>query len=201
MSTSVITGSPKRSAMSMSRIALRYPSGRAMPKLRSIRRLGVVALLMADHHDRLVVEPREAAHHGMVVREVAVAGQRGEFPEQLLDVVAAMRAVRVPRHLAFLPGRQPLVEVAEHVARLLVESGGLLLARPSSRSPAPARAAPRPCLRSRTATSRSRGSSSSRAAPRFASHVYEAAGEPDATGSIYAAGGIASKRRTEVCPP
>ena len=39
-------------------------------------RAGVVALLVADHHHGAVVEAGEAAHHRVVVGEVAVAGER-----------------------------------------------------------------------------------------------------------------------------
>jgi hypothetical protein len=97
-----------------------------MPKVALDAGFGVVALLMPDHQHRLVVEPRQPADHGMVVGKGPVACQAGEFGEQLVDVVLAMRPVRVPRHLALLPGRQVLVEIAQRRIRLAVQRLGLL---------------------------------------------------------------------------
>ena len=88
---------------------------------------GVMALFMADHHHRRVVEPRQTAHHGMVVGKVAVAGQGGEFGKQSLDIVAAMRSVGMARHLAFAPGRQGLVQIAQHHIGLAVQRRRLFL--------------------------------------------------------------------------
>ena len=96
----------------------------------------------------------------MVVGKVAVAGQRRELGEQRVDVVVAMRPVGVPRDLAFPPGRQVLVEVAQQRRRPCCRARRPPSRRPSPRSPAPARAVPRPCLRSRRAAFRTRDSSS-----------------------------------------
>ncbi len=86
---------------------------------------GIVALFMADHHDRAILEPREATQNRLVLGEFAIPGKRRVFLKQRFDIVAAMRAVRMPRHLAFAPGRQLLVEILEHVRGLAVESRGL----------------------------------------------------------------------------
>ena len=82
---------------------------------------------MADHHDGPPVQPREPAHDRVIVGEIAVPGQRRVFAEQRLDVVAAMRPVGVTRDLAFTPGRQVLVEVAQQSVGLLVQRAGLFL--------------------------------------------------------------------------
>ena len=57
--------------------------------------LGVGTLLLTDHRDRLAAEAREAADDGVVLAEIAVARQRREVGEQVLDVVEAMRPVWV----------------------------------------------------------------------------------------------------------
>ncbi len=58
---------------------------------------------MAYHDDRLVVEPRQTTHNGVIVGKAPVASKRSEFGEQGLDIVFAVWAVRVSRHLTFLP--------------------------------------------------------------------------------------------------
>ncbi len=88
-------------------------------------RLGVVALFMAHDHDRLVLKPCQTAQNCAVVGKVAIAGQRRVFGEQRLDIVRAMRSVRMARDLAFPPGRQVLVHVRQQGLGLLVEGPGL----------------------------------------------------------------------------
>ena len=90
-------------------------------------RLGVMALFMADHHHRPVIDPRQPAHHRQILAELPVAGQRGEFGKERLDVILAMRPLRMPRHLAFAPGCQLAVEVLEHRRGLAVERIGLFV--------------------------------------------------------------------------
>ena len=82
---------------------------------------------MADHHQRAPVQPCEPAHHRVIVGEIAISGQRRVFTEQRLDIVAAMRPVGVTRHLAFTPGRQGLVKIAQHRVGLAVQRTGLFL--------------------------------------------------------------------------
>ena len=89
--------------------------------------LGVMALLMADHHDRCVVEPRQPAHHRMIISEIPITCQRGVFGEKRADIVAAMGPVRVARHLAFTPGRQVAIKLHQHIGGLFVERFGLFL--------------------------------------------------------------------------
>ena len=119
-------------------------------------RAGVVALLVADHHHGAVVEAREAAHHRVVVGEVAVAGERGPFAEQAVDVVLAVRPVGVARDLRLPPGIEVAVEVVEQRRGLLVERRRPRPRRSSRRSCGRAPGAPRPCPRSRRGPFRSR---------------------------------------------
>jgi hypothetical protein len=65
----------------------------------------VVALFVADDHDRRVVETGKATHHGQIIRKIAIPGQWCVFGEQRLDIVFAMWPVRVTRDLTFAPGR------------------------------------------------------------------------------------------------
>ena len=57
-----------------------------MPKLRSIRSC-VIALLMANHHDRRIVEPRQPAHDGQIIGKVPIPRQRRELGEKRLDII------------------------------------------------------------------------------------------------------------------
>ena len=86
---------------------------------------GVVALFMADDHDGRVVEPGQAAHDGVIVGKVPVARQRRVFGEQCLDIVLAMGPVGMPRHLAFPPRCQGLVQIPQHRLGLGIQALGL----------------------------------------------------------------------------
>ena len=56
--------------------------------------LGVGALLLAHHADRLAAEAAEAADDGLVLAELAVAGERRELGDQPGAVVDEMRPLR-----------------------------------------------------------------------------------------------------------
>jgi hypothetical protein len=105
------------------RLAVALGAGHAEVALQP--RLGVVALLVADHHDGPVVEPCEPADHRVILGEVAVAGERRELGEERVDVVRPMRALRVAGDLGLPPGREVLVELGAHGPRLGVERLGL----------------------------------------------------------------------------
>ena len=83
--------------------------------------LGVGALLVADDHDGAAAEAAEPAHDGLVLGEVAVAGQRREVLDQGVDVVEAMRPLGMARDLRLLPGRELGVGVDQRLLRLLLE--------------------------------------------------------------------------------
>ena len=85
---------------------------------------GVMALFMADHHHGHVIEPRDPAHHCMVIGKAAVAGKRGKFGEEPLNVILGVRAVRMARNLAFLPWGQRLIEIFQEAVRLAVQRLG-----------------------------------------------------------------------------
>ena len=88
--------------------------------------LGVMAFFVADNHHWLVVEAGQSAHDSVVIGEVAVTSQRDEFAEQSLDIVLAMRPIRVAGDLAFAPGGQVFVQVFQQFTGLLVQRGGFL---------------------------------------------------------------------------
>jgi hypothetical protein len=91
VSTSVTIGSPKREASSMSRLALRYPSGETMPEVAPDIFLGVAALLLREHHDAAPANLREPADERLIVAEMTVAVQLVELIEAR-DVVAPRSA-------------------------------------------------------------------------------------------------------------
>src|SRR5262249_46475731 len=68
--------------------------------------LGGGTLLVADNAEALAVETTEAADDRLVVAELAVAGDRREIADQSVDVVQAVRPLRVARHLRLLPRRE-----------------------------------------------------------------------------------------------
>jgi hypothetical protein len=79
VSTKLITGRPKRSAVSMIRAALRYPSGRAMPKLCRTRVSVVDPFSWPMIATASPAEPSEPGEDGFVLAELAVARERREF--------------------------------------------------------------------------------------------------------------------------
>ena len=78
----LITGRPKRSAISIrrTRLAVAFRARHAEIVLEA--GLGVGALLLAEHADGLAAEAAEAADDGLVLAEVAVAGERREIGDQ-----------------------------------------------------------------------------------------------------------------------
>ena len=86
---------------------------------------GVMALFMADHDDRLIVEPCQPAHHRMIIGKAAVPGKRGEFGEEPFDIVFRMGPVRVAGDLTFLPWGQGLIKILQQRVGLLVQRFGL----------------------------------------------------------------------------
>jgi len=98
-----------------------------MPKFRSILDLVSCPFFLTDHNDGPVVEPRQPAHDGVIIRKIPVPGQGGIFFEERSDIVLAMGPVGVARHLTFAPGRQIAVKVGKQIARLLVKSTRLLV--------------------------------------------------------------------------
>src|SRR6185312_1163720 len=83
--------------------------------------LGVGALLMREHDDAAAAEAAEPADDGAVLAEGAVAGERREIADELLDVVRAVRAVRVARKLNLLPRRELGIGLAQQAVDLGLE--------------------------------------------------------------------------------
>jgi hypothetical protein len=76
---------------------------------------------MTDHHDRFVVKACKPAHNCMVVRKIAITGERGVFGEQRLNVVFAVRALWVACNLTLTPRRKVHIQVIQHFCRFDVE--------------------------------------------------------------------------------
>ena len=89
--------------------------------------LRVTPLLLADHHHRPALEPRQPGHDRRVVREVAVAVQLHEAREARLDVVERVRSPGMARDLHALVAREPGVDLAPHALGLLLQLGDLAL--------------------------------------------------------------------------
>ena len=75
----------------------------------------VVALLLADDTDRLALESSEAADDGLVLAEIAVAGEGRELGDEPLDVVAETRTPLSARDHRLLPGREIGVEIGQRL--------------------------------------------------------------------------------------
>ena len=87
------------------------------------------ALLLPDDTDRMAAKPAETAHDGLVLREFAVAGERGEIGHETVDIVAEMRAQLVARDLGLLPRCQSRIEVDERLLGLGLEPRQLVADR------------------------------------------------------------------------
>lgn len=75
--------------------------------------LGGGALLMAYHAHRFAAEAGEAANDGLVLAELAVAGERGEFLEQALGEIGEVRPHGMAGHQGLLPGGEARIELGE----------------------------------------------------------------------------------------
>ena len=82
---------------------------------------------MSDHNNRLAAEAREAAEDGVIVHELAVAGEFDELIEQLLDIVEEVRALGMAGDLRLLPGRKVRVDLLELLVRLLAQLADFFL--------------------------------------------------------------------------
>jgi hypothetical protein len=71
----------------------------------------------------------EPTDDGEVLAEIAVAAQGGEIDDQLSDIVAGVRPLRMPRHLRFLPGVEARIGFLEGLLRLLSKPCDFLLDR------------------------------------------------------------------------
>ena len=97
-----------------------------MPKLCFSARLGVGALLGAEHDDAVPAKPADPADHGRILGKGAVAGERRELVDQPGDVVEAVRPLGMARDLNLLPRRQLRVALADEPRHLRFEPPDLL---------------------------------------------------------------------------
>ena len=88
--------------------------------------VGVVALLLAHHADRLAAEAAEAADDGLVLGEFAVAGERGELGDQPGAVIDEMRPLGMAGHKGLLPGRQLAIEILQGLGGLGLQTGDVV---------------------------------------------------------------------------
>ncbi len=137
MSTSVRTGRLNLSAISMQAHGLAVAFGLGHAEVVPDATLGIRALLMADHDHRAPAEAAEPAHDGLVLGEIAVAGQRREVLDQGLHIVETMRPLWVAGDLCLLPGRELSIGIEERRPRLLLE---LLNLFGNRHAPSPSRA-------------------------------------------------------------
>ena len=99
------------------RLAITLGLGHAVVAAHAL--LGVAALLVADEHDGRVIEARGPADDGEIVAIHAVAMQLVEVLEDEPGVVERVGALRMPRELGDLPGR----EIREDALRELLALG------------------------------------------------------------------------------
>ena len=59
---------------------------------------------MPEHAYAFASKPAEASHNGIIVSEFAISGERDEIPDQGINIVQAMRPIRMAGHLGLLPG-------------------------------------------------------------------------------------------------
>src|SRR5690606_14958221 len=104
--------------------AIAFRTGRAEIVLQA--RLGVGTFFLPDDRYGLTVEATETGLDGFVIGEFAVAGKRGEFGEQPVDIFQAVRTVRMAGDLRLLPWRQLAVDVLQRIGRTLLEATNLI---------------------------------------------------------------------------
>jgi hypothetical protein len=88
--------------------------------------LGGGALLLADDANALAAEAAEAADQRFVLTELAVAGERGEFGDQCVDVIDQMRPRWPTRHLCLLPRRQVGIQIDQRLRGALLDACDLV---------------------------------------------------------------------------
>ena len=81
-----------------------------------------MSLLLAKHNDGNVFEASDAADHGLVVGKRAVAAQGREIFNEGMNVVQAVRTVRMAGHLRLLPGRQICVRLFHLFLEFLLQT-------------------------------------------------------------------------------
>src|SRR6185312_2591454 len=71
-------------------------------------------------------EPTEAADDRRIVAELAIARERNEIRDQSGNVIEAVRALRMTRHLSFLPWREICIQFLQSLRGFHLEVVDLL---------------------------------------------------------------------------
>ena len=82
----------------------------------------ITPLLVADHHDRAVVEACHPADDGGIIGETAIAMKLVEIAEDVLQVVQGVGTLGMPRELRDLPRAEVLEDRLGELAALLLEA-------------------------------------------------------------------------------
>ena len=82
---------------------------------------------MSEHEHGPLVIPGHPCDHSGIVRESAIPVDLDEITEEKLEVVPEIGALRMPRHLNFLPRGEPGIDVPAHLLQLFLKLRDLLL--------------------------------------------------------------------------
>ena len=116
---------PSRHLHQAHRLAVAFGARHA--KVMGDARFGVRALLVPNHHHRLVVKARKPPHHRKVIGKVAIPRERRVLAKELFDIVLAVRTLRVACHLTFAPCGQIRIEIFQKLRGFLVQRGGFVI--------------------------------------------------------------------------
>ena len=80
---------------------------------------------MAQNGHALALPTAQPGHNGMVFRIKAVTRQRGKIIDQSLNIIAAMRAIGVARHLRLLPRVEIFIKLLNLVGHFALKTVNL----------------------------------------------------------------------------
>ena len=81
---------------------------------------------MTDDADTFTLKAPKATDDGVVVAELAIARERNEIADKAGNVIEAMRSLRMPCDLSFLPWRELGIELLQRQRSLCLEAGDFL---------------------------------------------------------------------------
>ena len=124
VSINVMIGRPKflRQPHQTQRFAIAFRIGHAKVALHAL--LQRAPFLMADDHNRQVVEASETAYDGPIVRKSAISVEFLKVPAEKIDIVENGWALRVTGELRALPRSELTVQI-----RLFLREAGLEFAQ------------------------------------------------------------------------
>src|SRR5688572_28641309 len=82
---------------------------------------------MADDGDGTAAKPPKAGDDGAVIAVEPIPRERGEFGDQLRDIVGEVRPGRMPRHQRLLPRRQTGIGLADKLIDLRLQTLDLVV--------------------------------------------------------------------------